>query len=287
MNSGMKDPQGNPGSALSRRDAPVILILCSMLFIFTAAAGAQTSTSSLRSFEDIFPGLRADLKEKVFSEEGFLDSYWKNEGQYFVLFPAQNSGINVHNTVLKSNPGYLAESLVVVPYSIKVLDRLDAYNAIGKIRDLKGRVYHSYTKDEYVPLFEEATRIDSDKRNVAIPDPQPAKMLPNSETIYIRLKDVNFKNSYYRADISMSPHGIIFNLTNNKTITYMLFTVMREGNFNAVLYMEPIAEGMMIYSLASANASDFVASKVRIPSAIEKRLGVFVDWVKDGLNGLY
>jgi hypothetical protein len=161
---------------------------------------------------------------------------------------------------------------------------LDAYNALGKIRDLKGRVYHSFTRDSFVPLFEDATRLDSTRRTSAIPDPEPAKILPLSETVYIRLKDVNFGNSYYRGDVSTSPYGVTYNLTNYRSLTYLFFTVMKEEKFSAVLYMEPLTEGMLVYSVAGADASDFIASKIDIPSAISKRLAVFIGWISDGLK---
>jgi hypothetical protein len=172
----------------------------------------------------------------------------------------------------------------VLPYSGKILDTLDAYNALGRIRDLKGRLYRSFTRKAEIPLFEDATRLESAKKNNAIPDPPPASELPSSETVYIRLKDVNFGNSYYRADVSAGPHGITYSLTNYKNLTYLFFTVMKEEKFSAILYLEPLAEGMLVYSVAGADASDFIAGKIHIPSAIEKRLAVFIGWVSDNLK---
>jgi hypothetical protein len=58
---------------------------------------------------------------------------------------------------------------------------------------------------------------------------------------------------------------------------------MKEEKFLAILYMEPLTEGMLIYSMAGADASDFIASKIDIPSAISKRLAVFIGWIRDGI----
>jgi len=206
----------------------------------------------------------------------------KNEA--LELLPSSSSGINIKDALMVKQPAYLAESLLVIPYSGRTLTRLDAYTALGKIRDLKGRLYHSHTRNAEIPLFEDATRIESAKKTNPIPDPQPAKELPSSETVYIRLKDVNFGNTYYRGDVSVSPYGITYNLTNFNNLTYLFFTVMKEEGFTAILYMEPLTEGMLVYSIAGAGASDYIANRINIPSAIEKRLAVFIGWISDGIK---
>ena len=181
---------------------------------------------ALRSFDEIFPGIGEGRKKEVFSEGGLIRSLGK--GQSPELIPAPGSGIDLLGTVMKSKPAYLTESLLVIPYSGKTWDRLDAYNALGKIRDLKGRVYSSFTRKAEIPLFEDATRLESAKKTNPIPDPQPAAQLPFSETVYLRLKDVNFGNSYYRGEVSVSPFGVTYYLTNFKSLSYLFFTVMKE-----------------------------------------------------------
>ena len=245
---------------------------------------SQNQSDSLRSFSEIFPNISGNQKIEAFSEEGLIRSLEKNES--LELIPSRNSGINLYETIMKENLSYLAESILILPYSGKTLDKLDAYNALGKIRDLKGRLYHSHTRDADVPLFEDATRIESARKNNPVPDPAFSKELPSSEIIYIRLKDINFGNCFYRGEVSVSPFGVTYSLKNFKAITYLLFTVMKEEKFSAILYMEPITEGMLIYSVAGADASDFIAKRVDIPSAISKRLAVFIGWISDGLKGL-
>jgi hypothetical protein len=161
---------------------------------------------------------------------------------------------------------------------------LDVYNALGNIRALKGRLYHSATRDQDIPLFEDATRIAGAKKTSPIPDPGPASSIPLSETVYLRIKDVNFGNSYYRGDIHRDTFGLLYRLSNYKNLTYLFIPVIREEKFIAQLYFEPIAEGVLVYSIAGADVSDFVASKIDMPSAIAKRLAVIISWVVDGIN---
>ena len=250
-------------------------------FFFPLAAGADP----LRYFDEIFPNFGEERKRGIFSADGIIHSLKRNEKLEFT--PAPNSGIDLAKAIITANPSYLAESLLVIPYQGRVLDRLDIYNALGRIGDLKGRLYHSQTRDAEVALFEEATRIEGERNTRAVPDPPPARKLPDSETVYIRLKDVNFGNSYYRGDMSVSPYGVTYNITNFRNISYLVFTVMKEGRFSAVLYMEPLAEGMLIYSMAGADASDFIAGLIDIPSAISKRLAVFTGWIGDSLRTIY
>jgi len=252
------------------------------LIIFFLPASITAETNSLRSFNELFPSLSESRKKEAFSEEGTIRSVKKNEALEFL--PVQNSGIDLYGTVMKANPTYLAESLLVIPYQGKVFTGLDAYNALGKISDLKGRVYHSHTRDAYIPLFQEAVRLENDKSSKTVPDPLPARELPNAETVFIRLKDTNFGNCYYRTDMSVTPFGLTYKITNTKNITYLLFTVLKEEKFTSILYLEPLTEGMLVYSMAGADASDFISGMIDIPSAISKRLMVFLSWINDNLR---
>jgi len=258
-----------------------ILVYSFLLFIFLPASIAAEE-KSLRSFGELFPALGENQKREAFSSEGTIRSVKKNEALEFL--PAPNSGINLYETVMKANPSYLAESLFVIPYQRKEFTMLDAYNALGKISDLKGRLYHSHTRNADVPLFQEATRLENEKSSRAVPDPLPAMMLPNAETLFIRLKDINFGNCYYRTDMSVTPFGLTYKITNTRNITYLLFTVLREEKFTSILYIEPLAEGMLVYSMAGADASNFISGMIDIPSAISKRLMVFLSWINDNLT---
>jgi hypothetical protein len=237
-----------------------------------------------RSFDALFPQLNENIRQEAFSEAGIIRSL--EPGQNLVLSPSPHSMIDLVDRIRSKGYPYLTESLLLIPYTTRPLGLLDAYNALGKVQNLKGRLYHSHTRDSEIPLFEDAVRLESDRRNNTIPDPPPASSLPSKETVHIRLKDVNFGNTYYRAEISPYGSGLLYDLTNYRTITYLLFPVMREGQFTAFLYMEPLAEGMLIYSVAGTDVSNFVARQIDIPSAISKRLAVFVGWISDGLRGI-
>jgi hypothetical protein len=176
----------------------------------------------------------------------------------------------------------LVESLIVVPGAPVSL--LDIYNALSRVRDLRGRTYHSHTRNREVALFQEAARLRDGTRREAVADPPPAAAIPASETVYMNLRDNNFGTCFYRADFSLLERGVFYSLTNFKTIYYIVVPVIREDRFLAGFYIEPLAEGVLIYCAAVAEVSDFVAKRVDMPSAIEKRLGVFQGWVAEGIG---
>jgi hypothetical protein len=257
------------------------------LFIFPVGTAFS---QNVRSFRDIFPVLPPEIREEAFSSDGYNKSSEKQSTN--PAYPVQNvramesaldPGIIVK--ILDKNPGFLVESILVIPVTQGEYTLLDVYNALGRVRNLKGRVYHSHTRNEYVPLFEDVTRIESARKNNPIADPAPASRIPSSETVYMRLKDVNFGNTYYRGDMSFVQRGLDYTLTNYKNITYYLVPVIKEEKFIAQFYIETITEGILIYSLAGADVSNFISSKIDMPSAISKRLAVIINWITDGITG--
>ncbi|MDR2717103.1 MAG: hypothetical protein LBB89_03435 [Treponema sp.] len=240
--------------------------------------------SAQRSFNEIFPGISATVRDAAFSSEGFYRSSEKASSS--VLAGSGQSAIDpqIIEAVFLRQPRFLVESIVVVPGDAGQYSLLDVYNALGKIRGLKGRLYHSATRNENIPLFEDVTRIQSAQKNNPVADPPSASKIPSSETIYVRLKDVNFGNTYYRGDIALVHHGLRYSLSNNRNVTYFFVPVIKEEKFIAQLYFEPIEEGILIYALAGVDVSDFVSSKLDMASAIGKRLAVIIGWVAEGIT---
>ena len=254
-----------------------------LFFAAVLPAFAQSGSDGARSFDHIFPGLSSDVREAAFSKEGYFRTFERpTEGatRETMAFGSRLDG-GMMNGVLSMRPVVLVESVMVVPGW--GLSLLSAYNALARIGDLKGRVYNSYRSGN-VPLFEEATRLADGGRNFAVADPSPASTVPRSETVYIRLRDANFGNTFYRANMTLEGYGLRYSLANNRNITYLLVPVIREGKFVAHMYFEPIAEGMLIYGVAGVDVSDFVSSKISMPSAISKRLAVIIGWAADGIS---
>ncbi|GHV93968.1 hypothetical protein AGMMS50293_02880 [Spirochaetia bacterium] len=256
-----------------------LLLVCLLLGVFPLFADT-------RSFNVLFPNLPSDMRNAVFSNTGYIKVSEKASGYILIGGDGAYDALDpqIKNAVLGKNPGYLIESLMVIPETSGAITLLDIYNALGNIRNLKGRLYRSVTRNENIPLFEDATRLESAKKNTPVPDPRPASSVPRSETVFIRLKDVNFGNSYYRGDMMLDQYGLRYCLSNNKNLTYLFIPVIKEEKFIAQFYFEIIQEGVLIYSITGVDASDFIASKIDIGSAISKRLAVIISWVADGIG---
>jgi len=260
-----------------------LVLKCLVLF----PIAAQSPQSALRSFDDIFPNLPPAVRTGAFSQEGYFRAFSRRAvpdrdfGQD-ILQSALDSGIS--EVVLGVQPLVLVESILVIPGEGGRYSLLDVYNALSQTRNLQGRLYHSHRRSAYIPLFEEVTRLDASRRNAPIEDPALASSVPQSETIYMRLRDANFGNTFYRAQMNLDGYGLRYSLTNNRTITYLMFPAIREGRFVAQMYFEPIAEGILIYSLAGVDVSNFVYSQIHMSSAISKRLAVIIEWAVDGIT---
>jgi hypothetical protein len=259
-----------------------IFLLCMLQLEAQTAPGADAPEK--RSFNEIFPGITPAVRQAVFSNEGYSNSVG-NIPRSSLIGGASGSGIDPQllDSVFAKKPGFLVESIKVIPDAEGRYSLLDVYNALGNTRGLKGRLYESATRNERVPLFEDVTRIQSPSRNIPVADPPPASRIPPSETIYMRLKDANFGNTYYRGDISLFQRGLRYSLTNNRNISYFLITVIKQENFSVQSYFEQISEGVLIYSLAGADVSNFVSSRIDMPSAIGKRLAVIMSWAAEGI----
>lgn len=252
-----------------------------IIFIGILALWGISLSAQNRSFNELFPRFDSAQKEEAFSAKGL---YVYGKTSVLQLTPAVLSGADITSQVLSRNPSYLAECLLVIqtprPVGFSAI-----YNALGNIRGLKGREYHSFTRDKYIPLFEDATRIVSDKKHSPIPDPQKTSLVPPEETAYIRLKDANFGNTYYQANLVSSPKNLLYTLSNFKNISLFLVPVIKENKLIAQLYFEILKEGILLYGIVGADVSDFVASQMNIPSAIQKRLEVIVQWAVSGIIG--
>jgi hypothetical protein len=238
-----------------------------------------------RSFDDIFPGLDSGVREQVFSNTAYLSSFDKKTT--YDLLNAPGLDAQISGKIVTSRPTILIESLTLIPYEGGMpFELVDVYNSLRNIRGLKGRLYHSATRSADVPLFEDATRIEGQNKTSPIQDPAPKGSIPEAETIYIRLKDLNFGNSYYRGDIAVNRNGFLYTLSNYRDLTYLLFPVIKAEKFTVRFYFEPLREGLLVYSISGADVSDFIASKIDIPSAVQKRLDVIFSWMNDGIRNI-
>ncbi|MCL2127710.1 MAG: hypothetical protein FWH38_05600 [Treponema sp.] len=234
----------------------------------------------MRSLDAVFPSFSRVQRILAMSDGGLKYSFSKGESPSIV--PDPDLGIDLLGTVMKKNPSHLIEALVVVPYREKELDLLDIYNALGRIGKIKDHPASFNGNDFYI--FTESTRIESSRNRRAISDPLPAAALPFSETMYLRLKEVNYGNLFIRGEISISMYGITYNMTNFTDVRYFLIPIMRAERFTTIIYLEPVKEGILIYSMSGFYLPGFIADRVNLTPNINRRIEIFINWITDGLR---
>ncbi|MDR2521819.1 MAG: hypothetical protein LBC72_04605 [Spirochaetaceae bacterium] len=256
--------------------------LAALLAVFVCAAAAAApppDSAALRPFTALFPELPPKIKARIEKASIYVNT---NGARALTVFPSAAAGI----PNLMPSGGrykYIIETLIFIS-DIKNTSKTDIYNALKNLDMLEGRTYYSTTRKRSIPLFQEASRIVSEKNYRKMPDTIPAEKMPREEIRYMRLKDSNFGNCYYRADVSEAGHGIRFSLTNFKTVHFLFVPVIKENDLYIDYYIEPAADGVILYGLIGVRASPLAENYVDIPSAIVKRIEVINGWITDGLR---
>jgi len=252
------------------------------LFFENAALVIEASpVIEMRSFTDIFPNFSLSLRRRAMSGMGLRRSYESNDIPMYL--PSSSSGINLLSSVMEKNPTHIIEALIVVPYNKKEFDLLDIYNAMGRIELIKEQTLPLRDGSEY-SVFKNTTRLESGERRRVITDPPPASVLPYSETIYVRFTDRNIGHVFLRGDISFSLYGMTYNMTNFRDINFSIFRIMQAEKVIITIYLEPVKEGILIYSLSGLSLPGFIVSRMNLTPNINARITVLLNWIKEGLR---
>jgi len=233
-----------------------------------------------RSFDDVFPGLSQGQKRIVMGGRGLRHSFEKDGSP--ALLPAPDSGIDLISRVMLKKPSHIIEALVVVPYNRRELDFLDIYNALRKIKNIQDHTISIRGKD--TKIFMDTTRLESAQRRRPVPDPPRADTLPYSETMYLRFIDQYMGDLYLRGDISIDLYGITYSLSNFRDVSYSIFRIMKAESFSAIIYLEPVKEGILVYSMSGIYIPGFIARRVNLTPNMNNRITVLVNWITDGLR---
>ena len=234
----------------------------------------------MRCLDDIFPDFSRGQRIVAMSDEGLRNYFTKDELPSFI--PNPDLEIDLLGAVMKKKPSHLIEALIVVPYYSKEFDLLDIYNALGRIEKIKDSTI-SFEDNEYY-IFTESTRIGSSRNLKAIPDPLPSQSLPFSDTMYVRLKEINLGNLFIRGEISISAYGLTYYMTNFLDVRYFLIPIIKAERYITIIYLEPVKEGLLIYSISGFYMPGFIAERVNLSPSINNRIEILLKWIIEGLR---
>jgi hypothetical protein len=233
-----------------------------------------------RSFNEIFPGFTESQRIGVMTNTGLRYAFEKDGTPS--LIPHPDSGIDLLSIVMSKKPSHIIEALVIVPYTKRELDMLDVYNSLREIRHIKDYTVNSGGNP--INIFKDTTRLDSAQSRKPISDPPPSNMLPYSETVYLCFTDLYMGALYLKGDISISVFGITYSMTNFRDVTYSIFRIMKAERFSAIIYLEPIKEGILVYSMSGLYIPGFIANRVNLTPNMNARIRILVNWITDGLR---
>jgi len=252
-------------------------------FFFEAPALIiEAAPIEIRPLNKVFPNLSQNQRIRVRGDVGLRYAYEK--GGEPTLIPDPDSGVDLLSKVMAKNPSHIIEALVVLPYSKnkKELDLIDIYNALGRVKNIKD--HKIIANDREIIIFSDTTRLESAKERKPIPDPAPTNILPYSETIYLRFIDPYIGDFYLREDMTVSLYGLTYNITNFRDVSYFIFRVMKSERFSVIIYLEPIKEGILIYSVAGLYLPNFIAKRVNLTPNMNRRITVLLSWIIEGLR---
>ena len=250
-------------------------------FIFSAPTLVfEAPVFETRTFNEVFPNLTIRQKATVMSERGLRNAFEKNDTPTFL--PGKDAGIDLYSKITAKKPSHIIEALVLVPYGKRELDLIDIYNALRRIKSIQD--FKIISRGKEYKIFQETTRLESAQKRKPIPDPPHTDTLPYSEIMYLRFLDQTLGDLYLRGEISVSLYGLSYTLTNFKDVSYSIFKVMSAERFITIIYLEPVKEGILIYSMSGLYIPSFVSSRINLTPSMNFRVTVLINWITDGLR---
>ncbi|GMO20619.1 MAG: hypothetical protein Pg6A_07430 [Termitinemataceae bacterium] len=237
-----------------------------ILFLFCGISGV---------FARGFDGLFSELPAAVKTEAQSSGAYYAIKKENTLLKINAGTEFNTRKTVLLEKKNAVILEMVTLIKKTNNINLIDIYNATLRVRLLAGRKYFSHTRRKEVPLFKKALRVEGEA---------PKNFVPLNESAVIILDDINLGECYYQTELTKTENGIIWFLTNSKPISFLFLTIFKKNNFNILFYIEPVSEGVAVYSIMLIAAEEFAASRVDIVSAAKKRFQLITDWLVEGID---
>jgi hypothetical protein len=247
---------------------------------------AFSLSAQIRVFDALFPALPPRIKAQAFTADGYTNCVTSPNDLTITFHIAGDMFTEQFAAgIAAGNFSYISENLLVIPHPAeRDVTLRDIYDSLQQVRAMTAVKYHSFTRKKWVPLFEEATRIASPQKQTPLPDPGPRSAIPETETLYIKVKDINLGNTVYRSELANTGNALIYTITNHNASSLFLVTVIQPEGFASRIHLEPLAEGVLVYCVACIRVPGFVDRMIDLPSALKKRLDVLIEWALTGLQ---
>ncbi len=275
---------------------PIVLLL--FLFLLSGIEIAAAQTTGNAADNESGPGARAsgfpsidailwqDAIERIMaSEERGINRFFTSEdtAQLTPASPISSTLIDKANAI---DYAVGIESLYFIPREnlaprLLELPReeflLSLYNTLRSVSSLEGIEYYSASRERMRTLFAETWVIEGPEDHSRLPDPT-VERIPRKDTIYIHQKDLTFGNNVSRVVYRHERDALSMSISNETTMRYMIFPLVKEGNMSMQMLILPVEEGIIFYGLSSIDVLDLKVFYKKMRSSFTNRLIALKDW---------
>lgn len=273
--------------------APLILFILLILAAPTLMWSQETGTGQnsrnneekqkLPSISSLLP--RQRIEDIRSSEENGINRFFTS-GEKADLSPASALSAEVQEKAYSIEYSVGVESLFLIPNE-KIASRLlslsredyllELYTILRSISTLEGIEYYSASRDRMRLLFEESWVIESPENPARLPDPIDSS-IPDRDTLYIHQKDLTFGKSMSRVVYRHEANALSMSITNETTMRYMFFPLLKEGNMSMQMLILPVEEGIVFYGLSTVDVMDLKVFHDKMRASFTNRLIALKDW---------
>ena len=154
---------------------------------------------------------------------------------------------------------------------------LSLYNTLRSVSTLEGIEYYSASRERMRTLFAETWVIKGPDDDTRLPDPL-VSTIPRKDTLYIHQKDLTFGENVSRVVYRHEGSALSMSITNETTMRYMLFPLVREGNMSMQMLILPVSEGIVFYGLSTVDVLDLKVFYKKMRASFTNRLIALKDW---------
>ncbi len=157
---------------------------------------------------------------------------------------------------------------------------LDLYRTLQSVSSLEGIEYYSASRERMRTLFAETWVIAGPEDEKRLPDPRPDS-IPPEDTLYIHQEDLTFGENISKIVYRHEGYALSMSISNETTMRYMLFPLVREGNMSMQMLILPVREGILFYGLSTIDVLNLKVFYKKMRSSFTNRLVALKDWLMD------
>ncbi len=154
---------------------------------------------------------------------------------------------------------------------------LELYRTLQTVSSLEGIDYYSASRERMRTLFAETWVIAGPEDDKRLSDPLPDR-IPPEDTLYIHQKDLTFGENISKVQYRHEDCALSMSISNETTMRYMLFPLVKEGRMSMQLLILPVQEGILFYGLSTVDVLNLKVFYKKMRSSFTNRLVALKDW---------